>query len=59
MEKIDVVITYKQFDAPSSFFMNSIVNPKVKTRKGEGVGTHSLAHNTSKVEGCVRALGWD
>jgi hypothetical protein len=59
MEKTYVVITYKQLDAPSSFFMNSIVSPKVKTTKGEKVGTHSLAHNTSGEEGRARVLGWD
>jgi len=32
--------------------MDSTANPKVKTTKGEGVGAHSLVHNTSGVEGC-------
>jgi hypothetical protein len=32
---------------------------KVKTTEREGVGAHSLAHNTSKVEGRAGALGWD
>jgi len=27
--------------------------------KGEGVRTHSLALSTLRVEGHVRALGWD
>jgi hypothetical protein len=31
---------------------------QVKTTKGEGVGVHSLACNTSGVEGCARALVW-
>jgi hypothetical protein len=35
-----------------------ITNPKVKTTKGKGVGERSLAHNTSRVEGCVGAPGW-
>jgi len=34
------------------------VSPKVKTMEGKGVGVHSLARNTSKVEGCARASGW-
>ncbi len=32
---------------------------KVKQRKNKELGTHSLAHNTLGVEGCVGALGWD
>jgi len=38
--------------------MDSNVNPKVKTTKGEGIGVRSLARNISGVEGCVGALGW-
>jgi hypothetical protein len=38
--------------------MDSIMNPKVKTMKGKGIGAHSLAYITSKVEGCARAPGW-
>ncbi len=34
------------------------MSPKVKTMKGEGIGARSLAHNISRVEGRVRALGW-
>jgi len=30
----------------------------VKTTKGQGVGTHSLARNTLGVKGRVRAPGW-
>ncbi len=45
-------------DTPPSFFMDSIVSPKVIT-KGEGVGACSLAHNTLRVEGRVGAPGWD
>jgi hypothetical protein len=36
-------------DAPPHSLKNSYVNPKVKTT--EGVGVHSLARSTSKVEG--------
>jgi len=39
--------------------MDSTISPKVKTTEGEGVGAHSLARNTSGVEGRVGALGWD
>jgi hypothetical protein len=46
-------------DAPPSSLMDSIVNPKVKTMEGEGVGARSLACNTLGVEGRARALGWD
>jgi hypothetical protein len=37
--------------------MDSTASPKMKTTKGEGVGAHSLTHNTSKVEGHVGAPG--
>jgi len=46
-----------QTDAPPSSLMDSIVSPKVKTTEG-GVGAHSLACNTSGVEGHVGAPGW-
>jgi hypothetical protein len=39
--------------------MDLTVNPKVKTTKGERVRGRSLVHNTSGVEGHVRAPGWD
>jgi len=45
-------------DAPPISLMDSTTCPKAKTIKG-GVGVRSLVHNTSKVEGCVGALGWD
>ncbi len=45
-------------DTPPSSLMDSTVSLKVTTMEGEGVGGHSLAHNTSRVEGCARALGW-
>jgi len=38
--------------------MDSTASPKVKTSEGEGVGVHYLVHNTSRVEGCVKARGW-
>ncbi len=38
--------------------MGSIVNPKVKTTKGERVGARFLARNILEVEGCVRAPRW-
>jgi hypothetical protein len=45
-------------DTPLSSLMDSTMNPKVKIMKGR-VGACSLAHNTSGIEGCARALGWD
>jgi len=44
-------------DAPPSFLMDSIVNPKVKITEEEGIGVHFLAHNTLGVEGCAGAPG--
>jgi hypothetical protein len=38
--------------------MDSTESLKEKITKGEGIATHSLAHNTSGVEGCVGALRW-
>jgi len=38
--------------------MDSTASPKVKIVKREGVGVHSLAHNTLGVKGCAGALGW-
>jgi hypothetical protein len=37
-----------QSDAPPNSFIDSNVNPKVKTME-EGVGVHSFAHNISRV----------
>jgi len=37
--------------------MDLIASPKVETMEG-GVEVRSLAHNTSRVEGHARALGW-
>ncbi len=45
-------------DTPPNSLIDSITSPKVKTTKGEWIGTCSLAHNTSGVEGHVRAPGW-
>jgi hypothetical protein len=39
--------------------MDSTTNPKVKTRKGEGIGVHSLAYSILKVKGRVRAPEWN
>jgi len=39
--------------------MNSIVSPKVKITKGEGIGAHSLACSSSGVERHVGIIGWD
>jgi hypothetical protein len=44
--------------APPNSLMDSTTNPKVKTTKGKGVGTHSLARKTLGVEGHVGTLGW-
>jgi len=38
--------------------MDSTTSLKVKTMEGEGVRAHSLACNTSRVEGHAGALGW-
>jgi hypothetical protein len=46
-------------DTPPSSLMDSTVSSKVKTMEGEGIGAHSLAYNTSRVEGHVRASRWD
>jgi hypothetical protein len=40
------------------FFDGLIASPKVKTTEGERVGAHSLACNTSGVEGHVGVSGW-
>jgi hypothetical protein len=38
--------------------MDSIVNPKVKTTEGEGIGARSLACSTSGVEGHAGDPRW-
>jgi len=50
-----VIIKKDSIDAPPSSLMESTTSPKVKTTKGKGVGAHSLACNTSGVEGRVGA----
>jgi len=45
-------------DTPPNSWIDLIVNPKLKTTKGQGVGAHSLVRNTLGVKGCVGALGW-
>jgi hypothetical protein len=49
----------KHVNAPSSSLMDSLVNPKVKTLEGEGVGVCSLVHSALGVEGRAKVLGWD
>jgi len=39
--------------------MDSIVSPKVKRVKREGIGAHFLACSTLGVKGRVGAPGWD
>jgi hypothetical protein len=48
-------------DGPRSSLMDLAASPKKKTTEGEGEGdgARSLAHNTSGVEGCAGAPGWD
>ncbi len=45
-------------DAPPSSLMDSTTSPKVKITEGEGIGTHSLACNTSGVKRRAGVLGW-
>jgi len=45
-------------DAPPSSLMDSIASPKVKAKKGKGIGACFLVHNTLRVKGRVGALGW-
>jgi len=45
-------------DAPPHSLKDSNVSLKVKTTEEERIGVRSLTHNTSRVEGCVEALGW-
>ncbi len=46
-------------DAPPNSLLDSNASPKVKTKKGEGVGACSLARSTLGVEGCAGALRRD
>jgi hypothetical protein len=43
----------KEAYAPLSSLMDSIVNPKVKIVKGEGVGVRSLVYSTSRWKGML------
>jgi hypothetical protein len=45
--------TWTGSDIPPNSLMVSIVNPNVKTMKGKGVGTCSLARSISRVEGVL------
>ncbi len=45
-------------DVPPNSLMDSTTSLKMKTTKGEEVGSRSLARNTSGVEGRVGAPGW-
>jgi len=45
-------------DVPQNSWIDSTMNPKVKTTKGQGVEPRALACSILRVEGCVRALGW-
>ncbi len=47
------------YDVAPSSLMDLIVSPEVKTMEGEGVGVHSLACNTSGVEGRAGTPRWD
>jgi hypothetical protein len=45
-------------DAPPSSLMDSTMSPNVKRTEREKISTHSLAHNTLRVEGHAGVLGW-
>jgi hypothetical protein len=45
-------------NAPPTPLRTQLWIQRVKIAKGQGVETHSLAHNTLGVEGHARALGW-
>jgi hypothetical protein len=53
-----VEFVMKVYGTSPSSLMDSITSPKVKTMEGEGVRVHSLACNTSRVEGRARAPKW-
>jgi len=59
MNHFDSIKEKKKFilDAPPNSWMDSTTNPKVKTAEGKEVGARSLARNTLRVEGHVKALG--
>jgi len=50
-------LNYKLIDTPPNSLKDSNASPKVKTME-EGFGVCSLARNTLKVEGHVKARGW-
>ncbi len=56
MTFFNIIITI--IDTPLSSLMDSIASPKMKTMEGKGIGAHSLACNTSRVEGHAGAPGW-
>jgi len=39
--------------------MDPIASPNMKIAEGKGVGARSLAHNTSRVNGCAGAPRWE
>jgi hypothetical protein len=45
-------------DAPPNSWIDSTASPNVKRAKGQRVQAHFLAHNTSRVKGCVGAPRW-
>jgi len=53
------IYTTTKCDAPPRSLMDSTASPKVKRKEGEGVEAHSLAYNTSRVEGRGGVSGWD
>jgi len=44
-------------DAPLNSWIQSTASPKVKTRKGQGVGIFSLVHSILRVKGHVGIPG--
>jgi hypothetical protein len=56
-------VTYLKFfnatiNTPPSSLMDSTASPKVKTMEREGIGAHSLVHDTSRVKERAGAPGW-
>jgi len=45
-----------RIDTPPSSLMDSIMNPRVKTMEGEGVGERSLIRNIFEVKGRAGTL---
>jgi len=46
-------------DVPSNSSRDPKVGPKMKQRKKNRTGAHSLVRNTLRVGRCVGAPGWD